>query len=201
MADECLARPARGPVDERRRAGANSVRLDPVHARRLLPALAATTAVVVLATLVALAWRTWAPPEGADAATATRADPDAPAPESPAAILARWDARRAAAWERGDAEQLAGLYVAGSRAGAADVRLLRRYASRGLRVADLQTQVLALDVVTRGPERLHLVVTDRVVGGTAVGRGRSVRLPRDRPSTRRVVLVLVDGRWLVDRVG
>jgi hypothetical protein len=87
--------------------------------------------------------------------------------------------------------------VPGSRSGAADVRLLRAYAGRGLRVEGLTTQVLALRVVVRSPRRLVLVVTDRVVGGSAVGGAAPVALPADRASTRRVVLVRQRGRWVV----
>ena len=175
--------------------------------RRLLPVLAAVTAALVLATLVALGWRAWAPdavPDARAAGTAAeRAVPRAvgsPGSASPARVLAAWDARRARAWADGDPAALAHLYVAGSRAGAADVRLLSRYAERGLRVTGLQTQVVDLEVLGRGEGRLHLLVTDRVVGGVAEGEGRRVVLPRDRPNTRHVVLVRDGGTWLVDRV-
>lgn len=92
---------------------------------------------------------------------------------------------------------LASLYVDGAGAGAADVRLLRDYLRRGLRVEGLTTQVLALRVVGRSADRLELVVTDRVVGAQAVGAGAPVALPVGRPSTRRVVLVRDDGSWVV----
>jgi hypothetical protein len=77
--------------------------------------------------------------------------------------------------------------------------MLRAYLRRGLRVR-LHTQVLAVDVRRRTPSRLRLVVTDRLVGATAVGVGTRVPLPRDGPSTRTVVLRRVDGTWLVARV-
>ena len=167
--------------------------------RRLLPALAAVACACVVATLVV----TLVPSR--DPAIDHR--PTAPAgaitsipgvmPSGPAAVLAAWDERRAAAWAAGDEDELARLYVDGSRTGAADVRLLRHYRSRGLRVVGLTTQVLALDVVERTSARLVLVVTDRVVGGRAVGGGSPVALPADRASTRRVVLARDDGRWLV----
>ncbi len=57
--------------------------------------------------------------------------------------------------------------------------------------------MLALGVVRRTPSRLVLAVTDRVVGGRAVGGSTPVALPADRASTRRVVLVREDGRWRV----
>ena len=119
------------------------------------------------------------------------------APAGPAAILSAWDELRSAAWAAGDLEALRGLYVAGSRAGAADVGLLRDYVERGLTVEGLTTQVLSLDVVRRSPGRLVLMVTDRVVGGRAVGGASPVALPGDRASTRRVVLVRAGEEWLV----
>ena len=162
--------------------------------RRLLPALAAVTCACVVATVVAVL----VPGPGRDADEAARpASVSGPVGPVPARILAAWDEQRAAAWAAGDAEALMGMYVAGSRTGAADVRLLRRYRERGLSVAGLRTQVLAMDVVAESPTRLELVVTDRLVGGRAVGAGAPVALPSDRASTRRVVLRREGGRWLV----
>ena len=115
-------------------------------------------------------------------------------------MLAQWDERRAAAWASGDPERLRSLYAADSRTGVADVRLLRHYLSRGLRVEGLTTQVLALDVVRRSSRRLVLDVTDRVSAGAAVGGATPVALPADRASRRRVVLVRTGERWLVAEV-
>ena len=166
--------------------------------RRLLPALAAVACACVVATLVV----TLVPshvrsrdvrPTGPGPVSAT---PDATPPDA-AAVLAGWDERRAAAWAAGDVEELSQLYADGSRTGAADVRRLRHYRSRGLRVTGLTTQVLALDVVHEARSRLLLVVTDRVVGGRAVGGSTPVALPADRASTRRVVLARERGRWVV----
>ena len=163
--------------------------------RRLLPVLAALACACVVATLVV----TLARPDGGRTPPGTPPSRVRGVPAGPAAVLAGWDERRAAAWAEGDVGGLRGLYAAGSRTGAADVRLLRHYVARGLVVEGLVTQVLAVDVVERTSSRLVLVVTDRVVGGRAVGGGASeVALPADRASTRRVVLVRRDGRWLVD---
>ena len=164
--------------------------------RRLLPALAAVACACVVATLVVtvVPWR-----DVSDVRPAVRAAPASvpAAPSGPAAVLAAWDRSRAAAWAEGDAGALSRLYVDGSRTGAADVRLLRHYRARGLTVTGLTTQVLALDVVDRTSSRLVLVVTDRVVGGRAVGARTPVALPADRASTRRVVLTSEGGRWRV----
>ena len=78
--------------------------------RRLLPALGAVASACVVATLVVtlVPWH--------DAGGDVRR-PQAPAasvagtPSGPAAVLAAWDERRAAAWAAGDVDALAGLYV------------------------------------------------------------------------------------------
>ena len=162
--------------------------------RRLLPALAAVACACVVATLVV----SLVPQRDAQP-VAPGHPPESPrlSVASPADVLARWDERRAAAWADADVRALRELYADGSRTGAADVRLLRRYRARGLAVRGLTTQVLALEVVDRAPSRLVLEVTDRVVGGRAVGGPTPVALPVGRASTRRVVLVRDGGRWRV----
>ncbi|HET7195849.1 MAG TPA: hypothetical protein VFI99_12760 [Nocardioides sp.] len=115
------------------------------------------------------------------------------------AVLRAWDQRRAAAWESGDPEAVSALYVAGSAAGRADRTFLAAYAARGLRVDGLAMQVLAVDVLAATTDRLVLRVTDRVAACVAVGRGRRIRLPRDEPSTWKVVMVRDEATWLVAR--
>lgn len=116
-----------------------------------------------------------------------------------ASVLRDWDRARAAAWARGSTAALRRLYVAG--AGASDVRLLEAYRQRGLRVAGLRVQVLALDVLHHEPGRWLLRVTDRVSGGTAVGAGVREPLPRDRATTRTLRLVRPAGVWRMAAVG
>ena len=77
---------------------------------------------------------------------------------------------------------------------------VRRQAGRGLRVTGLRTQVLAVAVVDRSADELTVLVTDRTVGGVAVGDGVRVRLPVDRPSTWQVSMVWVAGEWRVAEV-
>jgi len=165
-----------------------------VDPRRLLPALAAVALLCVVLTAVASVTRSGSRPLAAEPA------PQLPITLAPALILAEWDEQRATAWAEGDVGALRDLYAVGSDAGAADVRLLRRYLDRGLRVTGLRTQVLSLHVVNRDVGRLSLEVTDRVVGGKAVGRNETVPLPADLASTRRVELVKVGEEWLVDEV-
>ena len=57
--------------------------------------------------------------------------------------------------------------------------------------------MLALEVLERSRGRLVLVVTDRMVGGEAVGGATPVALPADRASTRRIVLVRKGEAWVV----
>ena len=171
--------------------------------RRLLPVLTAGACACVVATLlVTLARAGERPPDPAPLPSASReasgtARTTPARGLAPAQVLTRWDARRSSAWAAGDAAALAGLYAPGSRAGAADVGLLRHYRDRGLTVEGLATQVLAVRVVERSPRRLVLVVTDRVVAGRVVGGTVPVALPADRASVRRVVLVRPDQEWLV----
>lgn len=118
---------------------------------------------------------------------------------APAADLLRaWDRRRARAYADADAVELGALYLPGSRAAAADVRLLRRYRSRGLHVVDMRMQVFSVLVLAHTPGLWRLRVTDRLDRAVAVGRGTRVDLPRDRASTHVVVIRRsTAGRWRV----
>ncbi|HET7736372.1 MAG TPA: hypothetical protein VFK52_10380 [Nocardioidaceae bacterium] len=121
--------------------------------------------------------------------------------EDPAsAALRAWDERRAAAYAAGAVGDLRRLYVRGSAAGAADVRLLEEYVERGLVIVGMRMQVLALDVLRSAPGLLRLRVTDRLVGAEARGPTGVLPLPRDEASTRVVTLRLVAGSWRVDSV-
>lgn len=161
------------------------------------------TALLVLAVALLAGWAALRPdpPGGTTHAAPPASRPPAAAPvhADPAvaalAVLRQWDQARAAAWERGDPAALRSLYVPGSRAGKADVAMLSRWRERGLRVRGMRTQVLAAAVRVRGPDRVVLVVTDRLVGAVAVPGGEP--LPRDQPTTRRLELRRVGGRWLL----
>lgn len=153
--------------------------------------VALTCAALVAAVALLLDARSAAPPAGpergpdgpAGAARAT-AEPAVVARE----VLRDWDDARAGAWRAADAGALARLYVPGSVAGTRDVRLLRRWTARSLRVTRLQPQVLAVAVARASSRRLVLRVTDRLLL-EATWQGRTVGLPRDALSTRRIVLV------------
>lgn len=160
--------------------------------RRLLPILVGLTLLAVLGTAALVALR----PDSTGAAPRAVT----PALDGPRSVLADWDARRARAWASGDVDGLRDLYVAGSRSGRADARMLASYVARGLTVRGLRTQVLALDVLDASAESVEVRVTDRVSGAEAVDGETVIPLPDDRPSTRRVVLRLVEGEWLVAEV-
>lgn len=137
---------------------------------------------------------------GPEAPTPTSSARPAPDRTSALAVLRAWDGARSDAWRRGSPRALRRLYVAGSESGRADRALLAAYAERGLRVEGLTLQRAGVRVVHATQERLVLVVTDRVVGGAAVGKVGRVLLPGDDWSTRTVVLVGHDGHWRVAEV-
>ena len=132
--------------------------------------------------------------------TPTAALATAPAGSPALDVLHGWDAARSHAWATGDAAALRRLYVAGSAAGRADVRLLRRYLARGLVVRHLRMQVFAVRVMRRDDGILRMRVTDRVAGGVAVAGRHRLRLPVDRPTTHTIVLRRVAGAWRVASV-
>jgi hypothetical protein len=116
------------------------------------------------------------------------------------AILRGWDRQRAAAYAEGDAAALRRLYVAGSRSGRNDLRMLRAYAGRGLRVVGMRTQILSVDIPEHTGDGLRLAVTDRLASAIAVGGGVRTRLPRDAATSQIVELRRVGSRWLVVEV-
>lgn len=115
------------------------------------------------------------------------------------AVLRDWDRSRARAWADGDVPALRALYLPGSAAGEQDVRMLRAWLRRGLRVEEMAMQVLGVELRQRTDRRIVLVVTDRLAGAVGVRprSGERVALPRDGPSTRRLVFTRSGGRWLL----
>lgn len=168
------------------------------------PVLVATAVVLLLAAgLVVHAGTHHPPPRTTDAAPATAVAPAARdigvvRAVGSLAVLRDWDRSRAAAWEAGDPAALSGLYAPGSAAGRADVAMLRRWNARGLRVEGMAMQVHAVELRRRTGRRLVLVVTDRLVGASAVAPdGRRTDLPRDTATRRRLEFRRVGGDWLL----
>ena len=112
-------------------------------------------------------------------------------------VLRAWDERRSRAWSRGDVRALRRLYTPRSRSGRHDRAALSSYVDRGLRVTGLRNQLLAVQVERQTGRLLVLRVTDRMTRAFARGRGRSVVLPRDGPTSWRLVLRRVAGAWRV----
>lgn len=110
-------------------------------------------------------------------------------------VLRAWDERRSRAWARGDVRALRRLYTPRSRSGRVDRAALSSYADRGLRVTGLRTQLLAVEVERQTGRLLVLRATDRMTRAVARGQGRSVVLPRDEPSSWRLVLRRAAGEW------
>lgn len=159
------------------------------------------TAVVVALTLLLPGGSAEAPRPSAPAQVTPVAPTGPPQArdELAAAVLASWDARRAAAWAADDPVALRSLYAARSRAAAADLRLLARWRDAGWRVSDLRSQVLAVAVVRATDDRLLLRVVDRVAGGRVVDRasGGSTTLPGTSATARLVDLRRRGPTWQV----
>ena len=159
-------------------------------------------AVLAVALAGGIAWVGSEPPPAAEPPAAVK-PAWAPVAESPASdVLRGWDRRRARAYAKGDLTALRRLYVAGAGAAGQDLRMLRAYTRRGLRVEGMRMQLLEVKVLVERPDRYRLRVTDRLVGALAVAPGTRWRLPRDRASTRVVTLerASADAPWLVAAV-
>jgi hypothetical protein len=118
---------------------------------------------------------------------------------SAVSVLRDWDRARSAAWSSGDVGALRRIYRDGSRVGAHDVAMLRRWVDRGLRVRRLTMQVLSVELRVRSDRRIVLDVTDRLADAIAVpvAGGAGTVLPRDGLTTRRLVFRREGGDWLM----
>ncbi len=116
------------------------------------------------------------------------------------AVLRGWDVRRARAWAASDPGALRRLYVPGSAAGRADLRLLAAYRARQTVVRRLVTQVFDVRVLRRDSRWLRLRVVDRVAGGVVVRAGTEAPLASSRPTVRVVDLRRGGAVWRVAEV-
>lgn len=130
--------------------------------------------------------------------------PATPSPGAEAlAILRAWDVRRAEVWAAGDPSALGELYTEDSAAGLRDRAMLHSWVDRGLRIREMQMQVIASRLRLRTNEQIVLVVTDRLARSEATraaGAGVRQRLPQDTASTWIVSLRKVAGEWRVASV-
>ena len=116
-------------------------------------------------------------------------------------VLHEWDARRARAWARADLDALRALYVRGSGAGRADVRLLHAYQRRGVVVRRMVTQVFAVRVLRSSGSALQMRVFDRVAGGRVLDHGGDVEPLRSSPPKARTITFHREaGTWRVAEV-
>lgn len=173
---------------------------------RALPAAAAAVLLVLGAVLL---WR-WTEPDPIPASTpepgavSVSSEAEAEASEAEAgpgppvvSVLQDWDAARSDAYAAGDRRALADLYLPGTRVGAADDRLLSSYLRRGLRVRDLEVQLLSVEVIRSSDDEMLLRVVDRISAGRVEGAGVRQALPQDRPTAHRVRLVRSGARWVL----
>jgi len=175
-----------------------------VSVPRLLALVLAIVSVVLAVVVVRVGARspTSSGPGPAPVAALPEGDGTRSAERRALRVLHAWDDRRAAAYRSGSRPTLRSLYATGASAGDADLRLLRSYRVRGFTVAGMRTQVLSLEVLPSGRDRLRVRVDDRVVGAVAVRGAERLRLPRDTASTRVLTFARSGaGRWRVSAVG
>lgn len=77
-------------------------------------------------------------------------------------VLSEWDARRSAALAVGDAAALRRLYVRDSPLARADVRMLRRYQQRGVRLTSVSQQVVSVQVRVSSARAVEVGVVERL---------------------------------------
>ncbi len=167
----------------------------------------ATLAVLVVPALPPVAQPSVEPAEPMAAVELASVEPAEATRSTPRQVLAdalevlhAWDARRARAWADVDPDALRALYVHGSVAGRADVRLLHAYEQRGVVVRRLVTQVFAARLQRRDAGTLRLSVFDRVAGGVVIHEGQTTALRSSRPVTRTITFRALDGSWRVSGV-
>jgi hypothetical protein len=116
------------------------------------------------------------------------------------AVLGQLDRRRELAYALGEPRRLRSVYVADSAVLRHDVAMLRAYRERGVSLSGVRLRVLDADLMGRNGPYVRLRVVDRLQRPTAHTRHGSIRLPRDAPTDRVIVLRdLADG-WRIAAV-
>lgn len=93
---------------------------------------------------------------------------------------------------------LRSVYLPGSVQLAQDVRMLRAYLRRGLRVSGVRTRCMVVTLERQLPNRASLVVVDAL--GEAVAhdaQGSAQPLPHDLPTRHRIRLVMTAAGWRI----
>ena len=107
---------------------------------------------------------------------------------------------RAVAYARGDAAALSNVFVRGSSVLRRDQALLRAWSRRGLAVRGAVVRVRSVHTLDARPGRLVVRTVDRLGPVRAAWGDRFVRLPRDRLSRHRIVLLRGAERWRIAAV-
>jgi hypothetical protein len=116
------------------------------------------------------------------------------------AILGQLDRRRERAYALRDPHRLRSVYVAGSPVLRHDLAMLRAYRERGVWLTGVRLRVLDARGVGRDGPYVRLRVIDRLDRPTAHTGHGSIRMPRDQPTARVIVLRdLADG-WRIAAV-
>jgi len=115
-------------------------------------------------------------------------------------VLTRLDTVRESAYRRQLPRLLREVYAAGSPVLRRDSRVLQGYARRDISVHGVRLELLRVRFLGRDGDRVRLRVVDRLHRPTALTPGGAVRLPRDLPTRRVVVLERSDGAWRIAAV-
>lgn len=116
------------------------------------------------------------------------------------AILGQLDRRRELAYALGDPGRLRSVYVADSPVLRHDIAMLRAYRERGVSLTGVRLRVLDADLMGRDGPYVRLRVVDRLQRPTAHTRRGSIRLPRDEPTDRVIVLRDIAEGWRIAAV-
>ena len=116
------------------------------------------------------------------------------------AVLDRLDRRRELAYASEDPTLLRAIYVSGSPVLRHDLAMLRAYAERGVRLTGVRLRTLDARLLGRFGQYVRLRVVDRLDRPTAHGADGAVRLPRDRATSRVIVLRDVADGWRIAAV-
>jgi hypothetical protein len=113
-------------------------------------------------------------------------------------VLDQLDAHRARAYASGRPGLLLRVYLRGTRVLASDRRMLTSWTRRGAVVSGARLQVLEVCRLTSPGRSVRLRVVDRLAPATALlDSGERIRLPRDEPTERMIVLRRTPEGWRI----
>ncbi|MCW2798684.1 MAG: hypothetical protein JWQ70_156 [Aeromicrobium sp.] len=113
-------------------------------------------------------------------------------------VLGGLDKERAAAFSAGDPALLDQVYARESSGREADAAAIRAYARRGGRVTGAELILLSCRLDDSTPQRVRLVVVDRLDAARVVwADGSSRSLPQDLPTKHLITLVRTTDGWRI----